>query len=67
MAASRSSGVATLVMPMLEPARAGLTKTGKPREATASIAAAGSRCHCASVITVYGPTGMPAAAKTTFM
>ena len=57
MAASRSSGADTLVMPMLEPARAGLTKTGKPREATASMAAALSRCHWESVITAYGPTG----------
>ena len=33
---------------MLDPARAGLTKTGQPSAATDSCAAAGSRCHSAS-------------------
>jgi hypothetical protein len=67
MAASSPSGVATLEIPMLDPARAGFTNTGKVSAPTASIAAALSRRHCASVMTAYGPTGSPAPANSTFM
>ena len=52
MAASSAAGSDTLVMPMLDPARAGLTNTGHDRACTASIAAALSRRHSLSVITV---------------
>ena len=55
MAACSCSGRVTRVMPMLEPARAGLTNTGQPSEATASIAAAGSCCHWRSLMTTNGP------------
>ena len=54
-------------MPMLDPARAGLTNTGQPSAATRSIAAARSRRQSLSVTTTYGPTGSPAAASTTFI
>ena len=67
IAVSSPSGSATRVMPMLDPARAGLTNTGHDRPCTASIAAALSRRHSLSVMTTYGPTGSPAAARTTFM
>ena len=67
MAASSAAGSDTLVMPMLDPARAGLTNTGQDRPCTASIAAALSRSHSLSVITVYGPTGSPAEPSSTFI
>ena len=54
-------------MPMLDPARAGLTNTGHDSACTASMAAALSRSHSLSVITVYGPTGSPADARSTFI
>ena len=40
IASSSSPGPCTLLMPTLEPARAGLTKTGKPSDATVSRTAA---------------------------
>ena len=67
IAASSASGSVTLEIPMLDPARAGLTKTGQESPCTASIAAALSRRQSLSVMTTYGPTGRPADDSSTFM
>ena len=67
MASSSSSGPCTLVMPTLDPARAGLTKTGKPSAATVSRTAALSVAQARGVTTAYGPTGSPAPCSSVFM
>lgn len=58
-------------MPIEDPARAGLTKTGQPwsaaKSTTALRAAAGSFSHSRGRITTYGPTGRPKEMKTRFM
>ena len=52
---------------MEDPARAGLTKTGKPSWSTRLRTVSGSLRHCRSVTAMYGPTRSPADSKTTFM
>ncbi len=67
-------------MPILEPPLAGLTNSGQPSSATSSSARFASTVSAAaaisaalnpgqsrSLITTYGPTGRPLAAKTRFM
>ena len=55
MASSSSPGPCTLEMPTLDPARAGLTNTGKPSAATVSRTAALSVAQARGVTTAYGP------------
>jgi len=56
-AAGRASGEVTRVMPTLEPARAGLTNTGRPSAARSSNPVAMS----ARRTTRYAPTARPSA------
>ena len=67
IAAGRSARSSTLEMPRLDPARAGLTNTGRPRAATVCVHASGSRSNAPGRITVYGETGSPSPASTSFM
>ena len=57
----------TFEMPTEDPARQGLTKTGKPRAAARSRQAPWSASHCSGVISSQRPTSMPAPASTTFV
>ncbi len=58
-------------MPMDEPARAGLTKSGQPWSPARSMiflrAADSSRSHSRGRITTYGPTLSPKEVNTRFM
>ncbi|CPU64722.1 Uncharacterised protein [Mycobacteroides abscessus] len=54
-------------MPRLDPARAGLTKTGRPSAATACVTVSGSRSNAPGLTTVYGAIGRPSPASTSFM
>ena len=57
----------TFVMPMLDPAREGLTKTGRPsrrRAASSSTAGSGQTAPAASRSTTWSPCGSPAAASS---
>ena len=57
----------TFVMPREDPARAGLTKTGKPRLVTRAKASSRRSRQSRSVITVQSPTGRPADRSAAFM
>ena len=59
--------LATFEIPTEDPARHGLTKTGKPRAAARSRQAPWSASHCSGVISSQRPTSMPAPASTTFV
>ena len=52
---------------MLDPARAGLTNTGKPSAPTRPWHAGVSDRHCRVGITAYGRSAAPADANTSFM
>lgn len=67
MAARRSAGSETRVMPKEEPPRAGLTNSGNARAPARARAASGSRAQSRSVMVSHGPTSRPAAWKATFM
>ena len=54
-------------MPMLDPARAGLAKEGKPRSSMRARQPTGSCSHSVRVTTMPGVTGRPADSSTTFM
>ena len=67
IAAASSSGPCTFEMPIEEPARAGLTKTGKPSRATEAATPSGFRIHSPRRTATYGPIGSPAEASSRFM
>src|SRR5665811_668174 len=54
-------------MPRLEPARAGFTKTGRPRPATVSVQTVGLASHAPGRSTANRPMGRPCAANSSFM
>ena len=64
IATGRSSRQVTREMPTEEPARQGLTKTGKPRRSMRSMQAVASASHWRAVTSSHWPTSMPAAART---
>ena len=67
MATGRSSRQVTREMPTEDPARQGLTKTGKPRRSMRSMQAPASASHWRAVTSSQRPTSMPAAARTVFV
>ena len=66
-APASSDASCTFETPTLDPARAGLTKTGSPRAAASARTPSGSRSQRARVTVTHGETGTPAACSTIFM